>query len=206
MTQVFYEVLPGTEAYEFCHDYHRLFMAKRAEYVAYAESKGADGWVGGSIFGLTGLMFRHGVEIPDGLRKSRRKTSSGDVFYIPGVRTAAGKALKAEFEALGQPPSSDTFCDRFGIPRGLRYRKSGQEYGSIHLTSGGFSTAQIIWPQAGRYWVVLPDIDAEIAQYRERGCTVKPDGWTLPDGLKKSSRARWELALAAAKVAEEEAA
>lgn len=205
MSGAYYQVTGG-EPLAFCRDFRERRTAKREEFMAFVEAKGAEGFVCG--FGnLAGLIFARD-EAPAGwVVKSSGRTADGRRFFYPRKRSAEGKALLAEMEALGREPSPMEFADRFGVPGSLRYTKSATNYGMTTLNGVFPYTSFVAWTDAGdSFWVVLPDIDAEVARYTGDGYVCEPTGWTPPEGLKRSSRARYDLAVAAAKVAEEEAA
>ncbi|WP_068091038.1 hypothetical protein [Novosphingobium rosa] len=203
MTQVFYHV-EGGEPLEFCRDMKVRRNAKMSEFADYSEAKGGIGYV--DSWGRFGaIVFEEGAPVPTGLRAEKRLTKDGRVYYRPSKKTASGRALLAEFDALGRLPMSDEFATHFGIPTSLSYRQSEKCYGNMALHSGGFSTAQVLWVYDD-FWVILPDIAAIIDEKSAAGFTCDPASFTVPAGLTRSTEARYELAMAAAKVREEEAA
>jgi hypothetical protein len=190
----------------FCIDYRERCGAKRDVYSAYAESKGAKGWMGG-LYGISGLIFGGDVAVPKGWKKERRRASDGTTWHSPHRATPEGKALLAEIAELGRMPYPDEFAERFGIPQSLSYRKDGDRHGMQRLVGAFPHTSFVGWVRdEGGFWVVLPDVDTIIAEHTADGFVCEPSGWSLPDGLERSSRARYELALAQAKVADEERA
>lgn len=206
MERVFYEVTPGSPAFEFCETHAAERKSVKQAFADYAKAKGARGWTEG-FTGLSGLIFDYGASIPEGFKEERRRTLDGRVNYTPRYSTKAGKMIAKEIEALPPLPRQSEFAQHFGIPTGLRYTGGDCIHGSMSLTCGGvFENSLIAWTEPGAYWVVLPDIDAEIAKLLEQHDTVEPSTWALPEGLKRSSKARYELALARAKVREEEEA
>lgn len=207
---IYYEALNG-EPLAFCADYRLRLIAQREVFYAFAKSKGARGWVGG--WGdLWGLVYDHDAERPKGLIADKRRTLDGETRWRPHGKSPEGKALSAEFAALGREPRGSEFSTRFDIPQQLSYADPNNpgHHGAMGLTAIFPESAFIGWTGSGdadlTFWVVLPDIDGIIAGKTAEGYVCAPNSWTLPDGLKRSSRARYDLALAAAKVAEEDAA
>ena len=204
---VYYEATGG-DVLAFCLDYRDRMTAQREVFFDYAKAKGAKGWVGG--WGeFSGLLYDRDAERPKGLVAARRGTSDGETVWRPHGKSPDGKALRAEFAALGKEPRGHEFSTRFNIPSSLRYRKSETHHGSMALNAIFPDSAFIGWTGQDaslRFWVVLPDIDGAISDKTAEGFACEPPAWTIPDGLIRSSRARYELALAAQKVAEEEAA
>ena len=204
MSRVFYEVEIGSPAHAFCLQHAAERLAKKEEFADYAKSKGARGWVEG-FTALTGLIFDTGVDIPAGLKKERKRLSDGSEWYSPRYSSTAGKVIAAEIEALGHLPRQSSFAKHFALPTGLKYEGGHCLHGAMSLTCGGaFENSLIAWPKEGEFWVVLPDIDGEIARLQAEGSTVEPSTWMLPPGLKRSSEARYKLAVAQAKVEDEE--
>lgn len=201
---IYYEVT-GNEPLEFCRDWRERAQAVTEAYGAYAEAKGGIGHVRLGR-GLGGVIFKG--EPPVGWREHRTPCRDGARFAKPvkrGAGAAEGKALQAEIDALPKLPSDDEFCDRFSFPRQVEYTAEGREgFASIH--QGFWQTAQIAWIDKGdSFYIVLPDFAGRVAELEAKGWVVTPREWKLPAGLKPSSRARYELAQAAAKVAAEEA-
>jgi hypothetical protein len=201
MAQVFYRITGGAPL-EFCLSFKARWKSKMAEFGAYSTAKGGEGFT--EMFGYFGsVIFAHGAKIPDGFVAMKRRTNDGQIAYVPAKRTAAGKIIKAEFDALGRFPMSDEFCHHFSIPTSLSYRKQGEGHGHMALHSGGFSTAQVLWVNDD-FWVILPDIAEVIAEKAAKGWDCDPSQFCPPIGIERSSKARYELAIAAAKVLEEE--
>lgn len=202
---VFYEATHG-DVLDFCIDYRERLIAAREVFQDYAKSKGAKGWTGawGQFFGL---LFDRESERPKGLVAAKRKTSDGYTVWRPHGKSPEGKVLRREFDDLGSEPRGHEFSDRFNIPQSLRYTKSPTNYGSMRLNAIFPDSAFVGWTGEGgdlRFWVVLPDIDGAIADQTAEGYTCEPASWELPDGLMLSSRARYDLAVAQAKVRDEE--
>jgi hypothetical protein len=202
---VYYEAVAG-EVLAFCFDYRERLIAKRDVFQEYAKSKGAKGWVGswGDFFGL---LYERDADRPKGLVAAKRKTNDGYTVWRPHGKSPEGKELRREFDDLGREPRGHEFCKRFNIPESLSYRKSEECYGTMALNAIFPDSAFIGWTGEGddlRFWVVLPDVDGAIADKTAEGYTCDPASWTLPAGLILSSRARYDLAVAQAKVREEE--
>lgn len=203
MSKPVYYRVTGGEPLAFCLEYRARRSAAHDRFADYSESKGGIGFV--EWWGkLGGLLFAHNAEIPKGLVQHKRPASDGRAIWRPAGRGAEGKAFRAEFDALEPMPSGNEFAERFGIPRSLTYRKDERQWGSMVLTGIFPDTAFIAWV-GDEFFVVLPDIDAEIAGRVAEGYACEPSSWMLPEGLERSSRAHYELALAKQKVAEEEA-
>ena len=201
MAGVYYRVVSG-EPLAFCLDYRARRSASHKRFAEYSESKGAIGFV--DWWGaLGGLIFERDADIPKGLIRHKRLAADGSTIWKPDKRPA-GKVLRAEFDALERLPSGNEFADRFGVPQSLKYLKSDQNYGMMRLNGIFPDTAFIAWV-GEELFVVLPDIDAEIAAKVAEGYVCEPSEWKAPDGIIRSSRAHYELALARQKVAEEEA-
>ena len=202
MSQVFYHAVGGAPL-AFCKDLKARSLTKQREFAAYSESKGGIGFT--ESFGFFGgVIFEDDAKRPTGFKVERRRTRDGHTFCTPEKRTAAGKALRSEFDALGRFPMSDEFAEQFAIPQILRYSKDGDQgyNGSRVLHSCGLSTSQVIWA-GDDFWVVLPDIEEEILGHVRDGCVCEPANFIAPEGLERSTKARWELALAAHRVNEE---
>lgn len=201
---VYYRVLGG-EPLEFCRSFRDKRTAQREKFLDFAKSHAAIAFV--EFWGeLGGLVFGPNTDVPAGWRKHRRPTSDGNPLYVPSGRKD-GKAVREAIAALGREPSPDEFAKRFGIPHSLTYRKSAESWGAMRLTAIFPYTTFIAWVDDGdSFWLVLPDIDEEIRSKIEEGYACEPSGWTAPDGIERSTRAHYELAVAAAKVAELEAA
>lgn len=203
---VFYKVTGG-EPLAFCADYRERLIARRKVFHEYAKSKDAKGWTGawGDFFGL---LYDRDADRPKGLVAAKRKTKDGYTVWRPHGKSPEGKALSREFDELGREPRGHEFSERFNIPESLRYKKSEMNYGSMRLTAIFPDSAFIGWTGEGdamTFWVVLPDIDGAIADKTAEGYTCDPAGWTVPEGIERSTRARYDLAVAMATVAEEEA-
>lgn len=199
---VYYRVIGG-EPLAFCHDYRARRTAHREKFFAFAKAKGAKGFV--EYWGwLGGLVFDHDAVIPKGWKAERRRTSDGSIVHTPHKKTPEGKALAMEISDLGCEPRGNEFAERFGIPMVLKYRKSDSYYGSQTITGIFPDTSFVAWV-GDEFFIVLPDIDAAIADRVADGCTCEPSSWTVPEGIKHSSRAHYDLALAKSKVVEEEA-
>ncbi|MBH0112749.1 hypothetical protein I5E68_07260 [Novosphingobium sp. YJ-S2-02] len=204
--RVYYEVEPGSEALKFCQRYAADLQAAKNAYADFAKKHGAKGWTEG-FTRLAGLVFDFGATIPSGFKKERRRTSDGQDVYTPRLRGSEhGKAIAKQIEALPALPSQNAFATTFGIPTSLTYAGGDCVRGCSALTIGVVTSALIGWSKPGAYRIVLPDIDARIAEAKERYDTVEPSSWTLPEGLTRSSKARYDLAFAQAKVEQEEAA
>lgn len=202
---VFYEAVAG-DVLAFCTDFRARMIAQREVFQEYAASKGAKGWIGswGQFFGL---IYDRAAERPSGLVAAKRKTNDGHTVWRPHGKSPEGKALRREFDDLGSEPRGYEFSERFDIPQSLSYSKSGSYNGTMALHAIFPDSAFIGWTGVGddlRYWVVLPDVDGAITDKTADGCTCEPSSWTVPDGLRLSSRARYDLAVAQAKVEEEE--
>ncbi|GEM_PF-6862964 len=204
MERVFYEVIPGSPAFDFCEQHAAERKAVKKAYADFAEANGARGWTEG-FTRLSGLIFDYGAAIPAGLKADRRKTSDGKTVHSPRRNTPEGKALVKQIDALPPLPCQSAFAEHFGVPGGLRYKGGDCITGAMRLTCGGsFEVSLIAWTAPGAFWVVLPDIDAEISRLQDNGSEVEPSTWTVPEGLKRSTEARYELACAEARVRDEE--
>ena len=204
MSALYYEVT-GAEVLAFCQDYRRRRTAARTINLEWAKAKGAQAVVTGFGGGVAGLTFERDVA-PKGWVKARGRTRDGRVLFHPGKRTEDGKALTKEMNALPRDPDPDEFAERFGVPRSLSYRKSAECYGTERLNAIFPDTVFIAWTDPGdSFFVLLPDIAGRIAAKVADGYICEPASFTPPDGLKLSSRARYDLAVATSAVAKEEA-
>lgn len=202
---IYYEVRGGATL-AFCRDWRIRARAVENVYAEYAAAKAGVGFVRHARDRFGGVIFS-GDE-PLGWKRHRTPCRDGTYFSKPvkrGEGAAEGKAFQVEIDALPPLPADDEVLPIIGFPRSFDYTKAGKSgTGSV---SQGFSTAQIAWIDEGdSFWIVLPDFAKRVAVMQERGYTVAPDSWSAPEGMKPSSRARYELAQAAAKVALEEAA
>jgi hypothetical protein len=212
MDKLIYYRVTGGEPHAFCKDWLERWRARGAELMAWAEAHGAKGWVPGvgsdAIGGwaINGLIFENDTPPDAKLWKARkRRSADGYVIYAPAKRSAEGKALNKEMEALEGLPSMNEFCDRFAFPHSLHYRKSEQVYGVCALRPFFFTTVHIGWI-GDEFWIAAPDADAEAAEYVADGYTVEPMGWTAPDGMEPLTRAHYDLAIAQHEVAKLEKA
>lgn len=202
MSGVYYRVTGG-EPLEFCFDFRKRRTAVREQWHKFSKERGAKGFVERWGF-LAGLIFPHDAEIPNGWKAEKRKASDGSTIHAPAKRGDAGASVKAALEDLPREPLNTEFADRFGVPSVLKYTKSEHEWGSTVLNGVFPYTSFVAWV-GDEFFVVLPDIDAEVAEKVARGYSCEPSGWTPPSGIERSSRAHYDLALAKQRVAQEEA-
>ncbi len=200
---VFYRVTGG-DPMEFCRDFRECRTKVREEWAAFSKSQGAVGFVENWGF-VAGLIFPQDAEIPKGWKAGKRKASDGSIIHFPAKRGEDGKVARAALDALPREPLNTEFADRFGVPSSLTYRKGEGNWGTMAL-NGIFPYASFIAWVGDEFFVVLPDIDAEIADKVSQGYSCEPESWTPPQGIERSSRAHYDLALAKQKVAQEEAA
>lgn len=200
MSGVYYRAVLG-DVLAFCLEYRERRAAGHKRFADYSASKGGIGFV--DYWGsLGGLIFEDDQPQGEGWTASRRAASDGRKIYQPSKRGAAGKALRAEFDALEPLPSNNEFAKRFGVPMGLSYSKGEHQHGSMML-SAVFPDASFVAWVGDEFFVVLPDVVGAIERKTSEGYECEPAEWSPPEGLEPSSRARYELALAAAKVAAE---
>lgn len=202
MDRVYYEVIAGSPAHAFCAQHAAERKSVKQAYADLAKEYGAKGWTEGWT-SLRGLIFDYETVIPDGFKKERGRTSDGQDVYTPRLKGEVGKAIAAKIAALPKLPSQNDFASHFGIPMNLHYSGGDCIKGGSTLSIGMMNSSLIGWTKPDEFWVVLPDIDAEIAAHLAKYDTVEPSSWTLPDGLKRSTKARYDLAVAQAKVDEE---
>lgn len=203
---VYYQVTGG-EPLEFCRDWRDRTKAGERVFAEFAKAKGGIGFVRVARNRLGGVVFGRG-ELPPGWRWHRRACADGTEFAKPIVRGAGsveGKMLQAEIDALPPLLADEEFCDRFGFPTTVEC-DTGDGGNVTASVCNGFYRATIAWVNPGdSFWIVLPNLAERVGDWEGRGWKVTPNSWTLPDGLIPSSRARYELAIAADKVAREEA-
>lgn len=204
MDRVYYEVVAGSPAHAFCAQHAAERKAVKQAYADFAKEYGAKAWTEGWT-GLRGLVFDYGAVVPGGFKKERSRTSDGQDVYTPRLKSEVGKAIAAKIAALPKLPSQNDFASHFGIPTGLRYSGGDCINGGSTLSIGMMNSSLIGWTKPDEFWVVLPDIDAEIATHLAKYEAVEPSSWVVPDGLKRSTKARYDLAVAQAKVDEETA-
>lgn len=203
MSGVFYRVTGG-EPLAFCLDFRERRAAVREQWHSFSEAQGAGGFVERWGF-LVGLIFPYDAEIPAGWKAEKRKASDGSTIHSPAKRGDDGKAAKALIDALPREPLNTEFSDRFGIPGHLTYRKSENNWGSMVLNGVFPYTSFVAWAE-DEFFVILPDIDAVIAEKVADGYKCEPESWAPPLGIERSSRAHYDLAVAKKRVAEEDAA
>lgn len=205
-TDTTYYQVTGGEPLEFCRDWRNRTKAGEQVFSDYAKAKGGVGFVRVTRNRFGGVIFS-GAE-PTGWRLHRRACADGTQFAKPVVRgagAAEGKVFQAEMDALPLLPDDDEFADRFGFPATVEYTKPDGSSGTAHIRSS-FYRAIIAWVNDGdSFWVVLPNLEDRVAELHRNGWAVTPDSWVIPEGMIASTRARYELAIAANKVAQEEA-
>lgn len=195
---VYYEVTGG-EPLEFCRDFRARSTAAHEDLLRYAESKGGEGYTT-SFNHLAGVIFPDD-KAPAGWVAYKRKTDDGRPHFHPAKRN---KALTEEFAAVAPRPSGREFAKRFNVPTSLEYEGTGGVHGSMAI-GNPFEPVHVGWIGES-FWVTLPNAATAKALREACGYTVKTADFVPPEGLQRSSRARYELALAAHKVAQEEAA
>lgn len=199
--RVYYQVTPGSDVHEFCSDWRQRQIEIGERLTAWANSKGGTGWVPGFDGSLVSVIFG-GADAPAGWRKAKYKSADGYPQHTPAVRTVEGKALREEIAALERLPRHDEFLTAFDIPRAVDVH-GDQSRRTWSLRPGGWSICDVGWI-GETFWIVLPDIDAFKAKVAKEGLTMDPADIRLPEALVRSSRARYELAIAQHKVDEEE--
>lgn len=202
--QVYYEVTHG-EPLEFCRDWRVRAQAVEKIYRNYAESKGGIGFVRHQNNQFGGVIFSG--NIPLGWKKYKTPCRDGTYFYKPtkrGEGAQEGKILQTEIDQLPKFPSDEEFLERFGLARTAEYDDGKGRTGTTSFVSM-FSPVNIAWiNECDSFWIVLPDFAARAAEMEGKGYTLNQREWIIPDGLKRSSRSRYELAQAADKVEKEE--
>lgn len=192
MSRAYYQVEPGSEVHAFCVDWRERQIEIGERLTAWAEAKGAERWIVGFDGSLVSLVFPG--EPPVGWRRAKTLSADGYVRYTPMKRTEEGKAIAAEIAKLEKLPSHDEFLDKFNFPRAVKV-KGPNATGTWALAPGRLSVCDMGWI-GDTYWIVLPNLEEFYEQLEREGMEVDGDPIMLPKGMTKSSRARYDLALA----------
>jgi hypothetical protein len=199
-SRTYYMVEQGSAAHDFCVGWRMRMGEIGDRLTAWAEAQGADRWIPGFDGAISSLIFLT-KEAPAGWRKAKGLSTDGYERWIPAVRSPEGKALVKEIATLEVLPSHDEFCEKFGFPRAVNV-KGPNSTGMWALAPGSFDFCTIGWI-GDTYWIVLPDVEAFKARCYEENVTIQ-DEIVIPDGLIKSTRTRYDLALAQFAVDQEE--